>query len=659
MKKIFLLLSFIPVGLFAQSVNFDRAALGTPTKHFPIPKEGYISPVQVNQQSEPTAPIYTGAKSSYATTVAYKPSVSDTIGLTTYDLQTNGAIAKRVQLYPSGQVSAVWIYSPEPPDNNFTTRYSGYNTFSGSSWTFPYKTKFKQYEFDRSGWPSIGEVTTSDGTYEMLTSHYASAGTNLANAGGIYWYINSAVGKTDFVKTIDLSNNRAITNGVLWPRMATSGNKIYMIGTYEDDRRIKGVINPVVYFRYNMSTGKFTSKDVTLPGYDSTLYGSGEPDTYSIDARDSFVAIIIGCNGRNPSDFALWKSTDSGKTFKRTVIVPFIDAPYNFRTNQSFPDTVNLNDGTGSVTLDSKGVAHVTWSPMLYENSNPTAGDTNGVGGFVDNQGIAYWNDRDKKVDSIGRVYDYAHVGQAALTGKGSTLDLYNNPETIAGYGHNYSCFSNTSIDASGNIFVVFSAPHPDDQYYLGWCYRHIYCSVFNASQNKWLPQQDLVQTWGHEKVFATVSPVADSKLHFMFMQDDVPGFYLPGGGNAANQISATTDTMMYQEVSTADLLAGKLGLIDLGINENMPNSVFNAGSIYPNPAYDMLNLSLNLTRSATVTVKLFNMLGEEMQAQNYDMLPSGVNKLRFGLNNLPSGVYLCNISAGGYSTTQRVVVER
>jgi len=302
----------------------------------------------------------------------------------------------------------------------------------------------------------------------------------------------------------------------------------------------------------------------------------------------------------------------------------------------------------------------VAFSPTDYANANPTPGDSATVGGFVDNQGIVYWNDRDQQIDSIGRIIDYGNVGQAALWGTGSNIDQYNRLETIAGYGHNYSCFSNTSIDASGNIFVVFSAPHPDDQYYLGWCYRHVYCSVYNAAQGAWLPQQDLVQTWGHEKVFAAVSPIADTKIHFVFMQDDVPGFYLPGGGNSQNQINATTDTMIYQEVPTADLLAGKLGLIDfLGVNQTVPNNLFNMGAIYPNPAADMLNLSLNLTQPATVSVSMYNMLGEEIQAQNYDMLPSGINRLQFRVNNLPPGVYLCNISACGYTTTQRVVIER
>jgi len=652
-------LSFVPAALLAQNINKGPVTLGAPVKYHAFPKEGYQSPVQVNQQPQAGMPIdHGGGNSRPSSDVGYKPAVSDTIGLTTYDLQTNGALAKRVQLYSSGKLSAVWIYSPEPPDANFTSRYSGYNTYNGSSWDFPYKTTFHQYEFDRSGWPNIGEVTANGNTYEMLTSHYAAAAST-TYAGGIYWYKNSGVGNTDFTKTIDLSNNRAITNGLLWPRMATSGDKIYMIGTYEDTRVISGVINPVVYYRYNITTGQFTAKGITLPGYDNTRYASNGADEYSIDARDSFVAILIGGSIGNPNDLSLWKSSDSGKTFKKTIIDSFVHAPWSYRTNTAFSDTARTNDGTGSVTIDNKGVAHVSWSPVFITNPSPTPGDTQGPQYFFpDNSGIAYWNDKDKNIVKVGQMIDYDNVGDAALYGQGSNLAQYNAPATIAGYGHNFCCFSNIATDASGNIFVVFSAPHVDDQYYLGWAYRHVYCSVYNASSETWLPQQDIVQTWQVENVFATVAPVADSKIHFTFMQDDVPGIYVAGGTNA-NQ-SITTDTMVYQEISTADLLAGKIGLVDyLGVNEKITNNLFNTGAIYPNPAADILNLSLNLTRPATVTIRMYNVLGEELLSQNYDMLPSGLNKLQFSVSNLPAGVYMCNVSAGGYTTTQRVVVEK
>jgi len=641
MKKIVLLLSFMPLALFAQNSN-------APTlQKFHSPREGYVSPVQNHSQPKPTASAPVTHHGGIYPGTAYVPATLTNIGTTVYELQTNGALAKRLQVYSAGNISYVWIKSDDPTDKNFDTRYSGYNSFNGSSWLTSYGNT-TQFEFDRSGWPSIGELTTNGNTYEMLTSHYAAA-VSTVYAGGIYWYTNTAIGEANFTqdKTIDPSTNRALTTGLLWPRMATSNNRIYLIGTYEDDRKISGVYNPIVYFCYNTTTSKFESKNITLPGYDSTRYGTGSADEYSIDARGQYVAIVTG---GFETDLALWKSSDSGKTFTKTIINNFAQSPFNPKSPTMYTDTAIADDGTCSVTLDNNGVAHVSYTPI--KTINPSGDSGVSYQPFVTDS-ITYWNDRDQKKIYVGGCVDYQKNGDIAF-GPNQTTEDY------AGYDHDYATFSNIAVDPSGNIYVVFSAPHEDDLDEFGDCFRHVYCSVYNAATSTWLPQQDIVQTWQYENVYATVARDADSKLHLVFMQhgvNDNAGIYWPQ--STTNQNPESTDTMIYEEVSTGDLLSQKVGLIDLGVNENIANNLFSTGAVYPNPAADMLNLSLNLTRPATVTVKMTNMLGEEMQAQNYDMLPSGKNNLQFGVNSLSPGVYLCNISAGGYTATERVVIER
>ena len=141
-------------------------------------------------------------------------------------------------------------------------------------------------------------------------------------------------------------------------------------------------------------------------------------------------------------------------------------------------------------------------------------------------------------------------------------------------------------------------------------------------------------------------------------MRDPYAGIFWPGATNAYT--TEGTSEMVYEEVSTTDILTDKVGLIDLlGVNENAKNNIFTTGSIFPNPANDRLNISINMARTATVTVKLYNMLGGEMLSQNYEMLPEGANNLQLGLSNLPQGMYFCNVTSGGFTTTERVVIER
>jgi len=641
MKKIILLLSFMPILVFAQTGN-NKTSSAVPIKYH-VPREGHLSPVVNHIPTQPASSGQNG-KSHPQPAGVYVPSLSEVIGTTVYDLQTNAALAKRLQLYSGGKATYVWIKSDDSADANFTTRYSGYNTYSGTSWLTK-KGNTSAYESARCGWPSIGQVTNGTSTYELLTSHYAQAASNIY-AGGIFWYENTGIGQTNFSQVIDKSSNRALTSGLLWPRMATSNNRVYMIGTYEDDRKIKGVYNPIVYFCYNTSTGKFESKNITLPGYDSTRYGTGSADEYSIDARGQYVAIIAG---GYTNDLALWKSSDSGKTFTKTIINKYAQAPWNPKIDATFSDTAVADDGTGSVALDNNGVAHVTYTAI--KEVNLTQGDSS-VNIYINpRDSIIYWNDKDQKKIYVGGCIDYDKTG-AISYGSGQT------DENFAGYGHDFACYSNISVDPSGNIFVVFSAPHEDDIDNNGNCFRHVYCSAFDAAHNTWHAQQDIVPTWQVENVYATVSRDADSKLHLVMMRDPYAGIFWPGTTNAYT--TEGTSEMVYEEVSTTDILTDKVGLIDLlGVNENAKNNIFTTGSIFPNPANDRLNISINMARTATVTVKLYNMLGGEMLSQNYEMLPEGANNLQLGLSNLPQGMYFCNVTSSGFTTTERVVIER
>jgi hypothetical protein len=639
MKKILLPLLLFPLAALAQNPLPSQLHTGM-AKSFPYVKE--------NMSNFPKEPVQAGipVDNNHGTSLplaAYKPSALTIIGNTTYDLQTNGALAKRVQLYSGGELSAVWIKSNNvSPD--YATRYTGYNHYNGTGWI---GQNTSSYEYDRNGWPNIGAVTDGSSTFELMCSHYAASG--VANyAGGIFWYANTGIGKTDFTQVIDLSHDRGLTKGLLWPRMATSNNIVYLIGTYQNSAGSivqKGVKNPIVYYRYNMTTKKFTASNITLPGYDSTRYLWGAADEYSLDARGKYVAVLIG---GMTNDLALWKSSDSGYNWTKTVVRSFKYAPYDYKIDPMFNDTIPSNDGSGTVTLDDNGTAHVTFSCTYVTNA--TSGDS-GVSFFgnVSDSAITYWNDVDKKDVGVGYPIDFDHSGKVDLTSA-------NLSSSSAGYsGHNFASYSNTAVDAQGNIFVVYSCPEETDIDLNTWAYRHVYVAAYEAAKQKWHAPQDIVQTWQIENAFPTVASVADSKLHVVFFQTVNPGLFIPSSNGGSPQY----DTVKYTAISTTDILEDKVGTINLGINDNAVNTTYSVGSVFPNPANNKLNISLNMKHSSNVTVKMYSVLGQEMISHNYSMLPSGANMLNMDLNTLPTGVYMCNITAGGYTTSQRIVIER
>jgi hypothetical protein len=648
MKKIILPLLLFPLAAWAQMTVKPLSQVSS-EHYFPYVKENYSNFPREQANVQAGTPIVKDFHPASFPPAAYKPSVTTFLGTTTYDLQTNAALAKRLQLYSGGKLSFVWTKS-DGTDPAYPQRWTGYNSYNGTAWTGQ-NGPTQAIEYDRSGWPNVGAVTVGGSTFEVLTSHYAAAGgTNYA--GGIYWYKNSGIGGNDNIggdfktKIVDLSNGRDTTQGLLWPRMATSGDKIFLIGTYQSDgSKIKaGVKNPVVYFCYNMTLKTFTAKNIALPGYDSTRYVWGAGDDYSIDARGPYVAVLIG--GAN-NDLALWKSSDSGKNFTKTVIVSFKYAPYDYKIDPSWADTIVSNDGSGTVSLGSDGVAHVVWSSTPVVNSNPNGQDS-GVSYLGSPVGIMYWNDVDQKQVNVGPPVDYDHNGTIDLT----SLNLNSNN---AGYpGHNFSSYPNIAIDPSNHIYVVYSSPHETDLDVSGAAFRHVYVAAFDGT--KWHDPQDLIQSWGVENAYPTVARDADGNiLHLTFMRRGTAGIAVPGTSNQP----ITTDTMYYAAISTNDILQDKVGRINLGVNNNTANNLFTLGTAYPNPANNNLNLGLSLRSSANVSVRFMSVLGQEIASRNYGFVPAGNNQLNFDISNFPTGVYMLNVTAGGYTTSERIVIER
>jgi hypothetical protein len=72
----------------------------------------------------------------------------------------------------------------------------------------------------------------------------------------------------------------------------------------------------------------------------------------------------------------------------------------------------------------------------------------------------------------------------------------------------------------------------------------------------------------------------------------------------------------------------------------------------YPNPFNPSTALSFNLLKDATVTVKVYNVLGQEVATlfQN-EALSAGLQTFNFDARNLTSGVYFYTVSAQDVET--------
>jgi hypothetical protein len=264
---------------------------------------------------------------------------SNIIGTTDYDLQTNAEAYRRIINYGSSQ-SAVWTFTPVGADWT-TTRGTGYNHRIGQIWNPP---PVNEIESVRTGYPTILNLGNKEGVICHKNSNSIS-----------YFSTNSSTGSNIFSGNVTTAN----WNNYLWPQAANFGNNIYFLdhsstNTFCDVRYSRSVDGGVTWVQDHDS----------IPTLDSSLMSSNP--TFFLDARGNFVAFVTGGYG-NP--LVLWKSSNSGVSFNRTIIdsLPGIAFPAALNglmdpNNDGIPDTALINGGGVTCLIDNNNQVHVWYT---------------------------------------------------------------------------------------------------------------------------------------------------------------------------------------------------------------------------------------------------------------------------------------------------------
>jgi hypothetical protein len=88
----------------------------------------------------------------------------------------------------------------------------------------------------------------------------------------------------------------------------------------------------------------------------------------------------------------------------------------------------------------------------------------------------------------------------------------------------------------------------------------------------------------------------------------------------------------------------------------NIPQS-FSLSQNYPNPFNPSTNVEFGIPELGFVSLKIYDMLGQEVKSLVNETKPAGTYKVTFDASNLPSGVYYYQIQAGEFVETKRMLL--
>jgi hypothetical protein len=95
-----------------------------------------------------------------------------------------------------------------------------------------------------------------------------------------------------------------------------------------------------------------------------------------------------------------------------------------------------------------------------------------------------------------------------------------------------------------------------------------------------------------------------------------------------------------------------------LGTNESLP-SEFRLGQNYPNPFNPATTLDFDLPSDEFVSLKIFDVLGREVQTLVSESKKAGSYDVAFDASKLASGVYVDKLQAGSFVATKKMLLAR
>lgn len=480
--------------------------------------------------------------------------VGEVIGATTFDVQTNSSISRRIANDENGRyIYAAWDMSLSF-STNFFDKGTGFNLYDTKTGAWLPVSDSKIESSFKSSSPSIG--FSKDRFYCI-----SNKTTYDHNTEGLFFSYRSI--KNGIWKTSVISNKQ---EG--WVKVAHDNGNIYCIAKPDND--FCNISGGLKFYRSLNNGDTWESMGGLEADYSKTYAKVMFEDAYQIDAIDGVISIIYGAY---LSPIILYKSTDKGKTWDKKIIQT-LSNPLAKNLNEGiidFPEytvdkyfsKVEMNENIAnllqvkekledysvkpyfacnkgnSVIIDSNGKTHVVYAAALSYKSN----NENGIS-FDNTAALYYWNEDMTKPQIIGNTIMYDADNDGVL---GNNINNYR-----IDYQNSFVAHPQIGIDAQDNLYVSYAAyvdganvPNEIDYYskrdkddeillhqkeFNPQYDKNIYADVFMIKTlndgKTWEGPLNVTNAPNSEETFPSIPRNIKDTIMLIYQHDRLPGFY-------------------------------------------------------------------------------------------------------------------------------------
>ncbi|MCH9030046.1 MAG: T9SS type A sorting domain-containing protein, partial [Bacteroidetes bacterium] len=151
--------------------------------------------------------------------------------------------------------------------------------------------------------------------------------------------------------------------------------------------------------------------------------------------------------------------------------------------------------------------------------------------------------------------------------------------------------------------------------------------------------------------VFKNGFPVA-IRSSYQDLRSNAEGYFYDGNVNLLYvQITGSTDST-YQ-------VTGEGIILSAGENIDGYPENFVLKQNFPNPFNSTTTIRYELPELANVTIKVYNILGEEVTSLVDEQKEAGRYQVQFNTGNLSSGVYIYRIDTGNFTASKKLILMK